>query len=101
VRLITDEDGDTVSTSTFDEFGNRVDHTGTADSAFGYTGAWTDPATGLVHHSLELARDTYAANPNAERKLAVRGTEFMKRAYPTLSEFFDQPRGQGKAAPAE
>jgi len=60
-----------------------------------------DKQAQFVRDSLELARDTYAANPNAERELAVRGTEFMKRAYPTLSEFFDQPRGQGKATPTE
>lgn len=49
VRLITDNTGDAIATNTFDEFGNRVNHTGTADSAFGYTGAWTDADTGLVH----------------------------------------------------
>ena len=49
VRLITDQDGGTAATSTFDEFGNRVHHTGTSDSAFGFTGAWTDADTGLVH----------------------------------------------------
>ncbi|WP_309620790.1 RHS repeat-associated core domain-containing protein, partial [Salinibacterium sp.] len=49
MRLITDQDGDTAATSTFDEFGNRVRHSGTSDSSFGFTGAWTDADTGLVH----------------------------------------------------
>jgi len=46
---VADDDGDPVSTAAFDEFGSRVNHTGTADSAFGYTGAWTDADTALVH----------------------------------------------------
>src|SRR5205814_5973326 len=49
VRLITDSAGAAVGRSTFDAYGNRVAHSGTADSAMGYTGNWTDPATGVVY----------------------------------------------------
>lgn len=48
VRLVTDEAGAAVATSTFDEFGSPTTHTG-PQPAFGFTGAWTDTATGLVH----------------------------------------------------
>jgi RHS repeat-associated protein len=48
VRLITDDTGGVVGSSAFDAFGNRT-HTGTADSAFGFTGNWTDPGTGLLY----------------------------------------------------
>ncbi len=38
-----------VATDSYDAFGNPVAHTGAASSAFGFTGNWTDPSTGLVH----------------------------------------------------
>ena len=49
VRTITNSAGAVVGSSTFDSFGSRTVHTGTVDSAFGFTGAWTDAVTGLVH----------------------------------------------------
>ncbi|MFG1995645.1 putative Ig domain-containing protein [Actinoplanes sp. NPDC048988] len=49
VRLITNAAGTTVGTNTYDTYGNRTQHTGTADSAIGYTGNWTDPTTGVIH----------------------------------------------------
>ncbi len=49
VRLITDASGAVVGTNTFDSYGKRIDHTESADSAFGFTGALTDPDTGLVY----------------------------------------------------
>jgi RHS repeat-associated protein len=49
VRTITDSGGAVVGTSAFDAFGARTAHTGSADSAIGFTGNWTDPDTGLVH----------------------------------------------------
>lgn len=49
MRTITDSSGAVVGASTFDAFGARTAHTGTADSLFGFTGNWTDPDTGLVH----------------------------------------------------
>ncbi|BCJ42480.1 hypothetical protein GCM10010168_07780 [Actinoplanes ianthinogenes] len=49
VRLITGSTGAVVGTTTFDPYGNRTVHTGTADSRIGYTGNWTDPVTGLVY----------------------------------------------------
>jgi RHS repeat-associated protein len=48
VRLITDDTGGVVGSSAFDAFGNRA-RTGTADSAFGFTGNWADPGTGLLY----------------------------------------------------
>jgi RHS repeat-associated protein len=48
VRLITDDTGAVTGSNAYDAFGNRT-HTGTADSAFGYTGNWTDPGTGLLY----------------------------------------------------
>ena len=41
--------GTVIGTSTYDPYGNRTGHTGTADSPIGYTGNWTDPTTGLVY----------------------------------------------------
>jgi RHS repeat-associated protein len=38
-----------VGTTEYDAYGNRTNYTGTADSAIGYTGNWTDPTTGLVY----------------------------------------------------
>jgi RHS repeat-associated protein len=49
VRTITDSSGAVVGTSTFDSFGARTAHTGSAVSLFGFTGNWTDPDTGLVY----------------------------------------------------
>jgi RHS repeat-associated protein len=49
VRLITDSSGAVVGTSQYDPYGRRVQHSGTADSAMGYTGQWTDPSTGLLY----------------------------------------------------
>ena len=48
-RLITDSTGTVVGTTEYDPYGNRTAHTGTADSAIGYSGNWTDPITGLVY----------------------------------------------------
>jgi RHS repeat-associated protein len=48
-RLITDEAGAVVATSSFDAFGTPVAHTGSADTAFGFTGNWADPDTGLLY----------------------------------------------------
>ncbi|MEV7630484.1 RHS repeat-associated core domain-containing protein [Actinoplanes sp. NPDC089786] len=49
VRRITDTAGTTTGTTTYDPYGKRTGHTGSADSRIGYTGAWTDPDTGLVY----------------------------------------------------
>ncbi len=49
VRLITDDDGNIVGTSEFDTYGQRLQRAGGTGSAFGYTGNWTDSATGLVY----------------------------------------------------
>ncbi|HLL64281.1 MAG TPA: putative Ig domain-containing protein [Micromonosporaceae bacterium] len=48
VRLITDHTGTVTGTNAYDPYGNRTHHTGT-DSRIGFTGAWTDPTTGLIH----------------------------------------------------
>jgi RHS repeat-associated protein len=48
-RLITSASGTVVGTSKYDSYGNRTGHTGTADSAIGYSGALTDLDTGLVY----------------------------------------------------
>jgi RHS repeat-associated protein len=47
--LITDASGAVVASNVYDAYGNRTAHTGTADSAIGFTGEWTDPSTGLVY----------------------------------------------------
>lgn len=49
VRLITTSTGIAVGTTEYDPYGNRTAHSGTADSAIGYTGALTDLITGLVY----------------------------------------------------
>ena len=49
VTHITDATGTVAATNTYDPYGNRTAHTGTAQSAIGYTGAWTDPSTGLLY----------------------------------------------------
>ncbi len=48
-RMITDGTGATIGLTTFDEYGNRTFHSGTADSAIGFSGNWTDPRTELVY----------------------------------------------------
>jgi RHS repeat-associated protein len=48
-RLITDASGTVVGTTEYDPYGNRTNHTGTADTAIGYSGNWADPTTGLVY----------------------------------------------------
>ena len=47
-RVITDAAGDAVGSASYDAFGSPESQTGVA-SAFGYTGNWTDPDTGLVY----------------------------------------------------
>jgi RHS repeat-associated protein len=49
VRALTDASGALSGTNTYDTYGNRTHHTGTADSAIGYTGNLTDPTTGLLY----------------------------------------------------
>jgi RHS repeat-associated protein len=49
VRLITNASGTVVSTSEYDPYGVRTGHSGGSDSAIGYSGNWTDSATGLVY----------------------------------------------------
>ena len=49
VRQITDNSGTVIGSTDFDAFGKRIGHTGTADSAVGYAGNWTDPTTGLIY----------------------------------------------------
>ncbi|GIH97679.1 hypothetical protein Psi01_83090 [Planobispora siamensis] len=48
-RLLTNADGAVAGTLTYDPYGQRTAHTGSADSRIGYTGNWTDPATGLIY----------------------------------------------------
>jgi RHS repeat-associated protein len=38
-----------IGSTSYDAYGNRTNHTGTTDSAIGYTGNWTDATTGLVY----------------------------------------------------
>jgi RHS repeat-associated protein len=47
-RLVTDAGGSQVGTSTVDAFGSLTTHSG-VQSAFGFTGNWTDPDTGLLY----------------------------------------------------
>jgi RHS repeat-associated protein len=49
VRFITNSSGTAIGTTEYDPYGNRTSHTGTTDSSIGYTGALTDPSTGLVY----------------------------------------------------
>ncbi|MEU7906414.1 putative Ig domain-containing protein [Actinoplanes sp. NPDC049118] len=49
VRLITNNTASATGRNTYDPYGKRIVHGGSSDSAMGYTGAWTDPDTGLVH----------------------------------------------------
>lgn len=48
-RLITNASGAVVSANAYDAFGKRTAHTGTVDSAIGFSGNLTDPDTGLVY----------------------------------------------------
>jgi RHS repeat-associated protein len=48
-RLITSSTGAVQGTTTYSAYGERLTHTGTADSAIGYTGNWTDAITGIVY----------------------------------------------------
>lgn len=47
-RLVTSSAGAAIGTVSFDTFGNRTTQIGT-QSAFGFTGNWTDPDTGLLY----------------------------------------------------
>ena len=47
-RLLSNASGSAVGSVSFDAFGNRATYTGT-QSAFGFTGNWTDPDTDLVY----------------------------------------------------
>jgi RHS repeat-associated protein len=49
IRLTSDNAGTITSTITYNAFGQRTGHTGTVQTAIGYTGEWTDPSTGLVY----------------------------------------------------
>lgn len=48
-RLVTDEAGQVLATSTFDAFGQLTAHTGLTDTRIGFSGNWTDPDTGLLY----------------------------------------------------
>jgi RHS repeat-associated protein len=48
-RIITNATGAVTSTSTYDTYGNRTQHTGISDSTIGYTGNWTDPTARVIH----------------------------------------------------
>ena len=48
-RLISNPSGTITGATTYDPYGNRTTHTGTADTTIGYSGNWTDPTTGLVY----------------------------------------------------
>ena len=48
-RLISNPSGAITGATTYDPYGNRIAHTGTSDTAIGYSGNWTDPTTGLVY----------------------------------------------------
>ena len=48
-RLITSSSGAVVGVNIYGEYGTLTSHTGTAASAFGYSGNWADPDTGLVY----------------------------------------------------
>jgi RHS repeat-associated protein len=49
VVLITDAAGAIAGRNSFDPYGTLTAHAGTATSAIGFTGNWTDPDTGLIH----------------------------------------------------
>jgi RHS repeat-associated protein len=104
VRLITGEDGDAVATSTYDEFGNRIIHSGTEDCAFGFTGAWTDDVTELVHLR---ARDYDPATgqfltvdplvDQTRQPYAYTGNNPLSRTDPTGLDFWDDVARNGLA----
>jgi RHS repeat-associated protein len=48
-RLLTDTNGTTVSTFTYDPYGNLSGTTGNATTPLGYAGQYTDPETGLTY----------------------------------------------------
>ena len=48
-RLISAPSGTVTGATTYDPYGNRTAHTGTSDTAIGYSGNWADAATGLVY----------------------------------------------------
>jgi RHS repeat-associated protein len=49
VSLVTDQSGAGIGETLYSEYGERVAHAGAADSAIGFTGNWTDSATGFVY----------------------------------------------------
>jgi RHS repeat-associated protein len=49
IRQITSASGAVVGVSEYHPYGNRTNHTGSADSAIGYSGNLTDASTGLVY----------------------------------------------------
>ena len=75
VRAITDSTGAVVGASTFDAFGSRTAHTGTGDSLFGFTGAWTDPA-------VDSTRQPYAYTGNSPlQRTDPSGLDFIQDVY--------------------
>ncbi|HEV7528100.1 MAG TPA: RHS repeat-associated core domain-containing protein [Solirubrobacteraceae bacterium] len=48
-RLLTSVTGGNVGTTTYDAYGNLVEHKGTSTTALGYDGQYTDADTGLVY----------------------------------------------------
>jgi RHS repeat-associated protein len=48
-RVLTDDTGTVEATASYDPYGSPTTHTGTAGTAFGYAGEYTDPDTGLVY----------------------------------------------------
>ncbi len=48
-RVLTNQAGTTTGTFTYSPYGNVAASNGTATTAFGYTGAYTDPTSGLVY----------------------------------------------------
>ena len=48
-RLISNATGAVTGATTYDPYGNRTAHTGTSDTAIGYSGNWADASTGLVY----------------------------------------------------
>ena len=48
-RLISNPSGAITGTTTYDPYGNRTAHTGTSDTAIGYSGNWADATSGLIY----------------------------------------------------
>jgi RHS repeat-associated protein len=48
-RLLTNTTGENVGTTTYDAYGNVVEHKGTSSSSLGYDGQYTDADTGLIY----------------------------------------------------